>query len=350
MALTLLTLLDPGQPILYTRIFEHLGAVDTINLLATCRQTMSLKGHVFNVNVLLRPFFKDPLQFRQVMADNDLVVGGSMALRFFSREKWESNDIDVYTESHESVAIAAAFLQKKGYQYEPYFWQTQNLSETIARRDRVKEMITEARQSKRVSDDTIKEEGYLYGIEEIKDIYRFSHPGSNKKIEVVLTRGSVVQLILSYYATFLMNFFTYRTAYSLFPSSTFRGKNGFYVPPKGRIKEKTMNGILKYHDRGYSILTNWREDYEYKSCARLRTVGDCNTWSIPLCTRGIDAPSRDIRLQGISFIVTPKPSIAASCYPPLWYSYPFAYYEALERELRETDRLVIKMGKSRPMF
>ncbi|KAF3228451.1 hypothetical protein TWF106_007484 [Orbilia oligospora] len=170
MPLTLLTLLDPSQPIFYTGIFDHLNVMDTINLLSTCRQTMALKRHIFNVNALLRPFFKDPVQFRQIMADNDLMVGGSMALRLFSREHWASNDLDVYTESHEAVPIVAAFLEKTGYHFKPYFWQSESLSESLSKRDIVREEISRTRRLHFEDEEILGAEGYPYGIEQIKDV------------------------------------------------------------------------------------------------------------------------------------------------------------------------------------
>ncbi|KAK6495065.1 hypothetical protein TWF481_003092 [Arthrobotrys musiformis] len=345
----LLTLLDPSQPIFYTTIFEHLNPVDTVNLLATCRQTRSLKKHVFNVNVLLRPFFKDPVQFRQVMADNDLIVGGSMALRLFSRERWKSTDIDVYTESHESVPAVASFLEGEGYRFQPYFWQTNSLEETLSRRDRVKPQIENPFAFPATLPHGIGEvEGSFYGIEQIKDIYAFVQEETEKKIEVVLTRGSFLGLVLSYYATFLMNFFTYRTAFSLFPSGTFRDKKGFYVPPSSGLRSKTKRGVLKYESRGYHLHTIWTSRWIREKHVRIRAIGDCDTWCLPLCTNGISIPAREQKLQGARFSVVLKRGS--------WVEHldNDSFYEWKNRDilgkLPQSDHLKLKTGEFTEVF
>ncbi|KAF3096264.1 hypothetical protein TWF569_001905 [Orbilia oligospora] len=345
MPLTLLTLLDPSQPIFYTGIFDHLNVMDTISLLSTCRQTMALKRHIFNVNALLRPFFKDPVQFRQIMADNDLIVGGSMALRLFSREHWASNDLDVYTESHGAVPIVAAFLEKKGYRFEPYFWQTESLSESLSRRDRIRPDVNGTYQLNNAHNFIAGARGSPYGIEQIKDIYAFVNKRTKQKVEVVLTRGSVLELIFSYYATFLMNFFTYRTAFSLFPWPTFRDKTGFFVPPQTGLKEKTMKGVRKYRDRGYEIQLVWDVHYTQGNHLRIRTVGDSDTWSMPLGTDGIKIPSRERRLSGKTF------SLIFQC--GIWSGQTFRFRfarihkQSLEEQLFEADHLTLEVPEYR---
>ncbi|KAK6498223.1 hypothetical protein TWF506_004463 [Arthrobotrys conoides] len=340
MPLTLLSLLDSSQPIFYIGIFDCLDVVDTMNLLATCHQIRALKRQIYSVNALLRPFFKDPVQFRQIMADNDLIVGGSMALRLFSREEWASNDIDVYTESHDAVPIVAAFLEKKGYRYQPYFWQSDSLSETLSRRDRVR---PDGGRPPLPTLNPLVTDAYHYGLEQIKDIYMFVQKGTNKKIEVVLTRGSVLQLIMSYYATFLMNFFTYRTAFSLFPWSTFCDKTGYYVPPQTGLGEKTLRGVRKYQDRGYFIETVWQDSFLFKNCLRLRAVGDCYSWSMPLCTDGIVRPSKEARLQGQRFSITFK---GARSFASLETRRAISLTQKLEDNLKGADHLTLKLDKS----
>ncbi|KAK6519124.1 hypothetical protein TWF281_003813 [Arthrobotrys megalospora] len=341
MAPSLLTLLDPGQPILYTAIFGHLGVMDTVNLLAACHRIRALKKHVFNVNVLLRPFFKDPIEFRQLMADNDLIIGGSMALRLFSRESWSSSDVDIYTEYVDSISVVGAFLEGEGYEFKPFFWQTEGLEESIQRADRVKSILWGSRDVWGL----LSEDGShtdFYGIEQIKDIYAFIHHKTNKKVELVLTRGSPFKLILSYYSTYLMNFFSYRAAYSIFPSFTFREKMGFYVPPQTGLRPKTVKGILKYHDRGYSFYVVWPEGHGHENYTRVRTVGDCDTWSIHFPIDGIKVPIREMRLQGTPFTV--------KFMPGSWTvtgNAPGSEGESLEEQFRAADYLKLELGRPR---
>ncbi|KAK6334494.1 hypothetical protein TWF730_003709 [Orbilia blumenaviensis] len=303
MAPNLLTLLDSGQPIFYTAIFENLNPQDTVRLLATCRQTHALTKHIFNVNVLLRPFFTDPLAFRQVMADNDLIVGGSMALRLFSREKWQSSDVDVYTKSQGSVPIVAKFLVKEGYQFKPYAWQAANLEKTLRLSDSARQRSKKV--TKPIDLARVGEGARVY--ENVMDVYAFVHEKTGRKVEVILAEHTILKVILSYYATYVMNFFSYRTAFSLFASMTFRKKLGFYVPLETlsiEPGERTLRAVAKYHDRGYKIHNMWSD--EDKVFVRSRTVGDCDTWVLPLSLDGIKAPTSKKESQGTEFIVRSK--------------------------------------------
>ncbi|RVD89422.1 uncharacterized protein DFL_000432 [Arthrobotrys flagrans] len=123
-------------------------------------------------------------------------------------------------------------LETKGYQFGPYFWQAESLKETLNRRERARAEFNRARQLDIFHNEVFETEGSLNGVEQIEDVYKFIQKRTKKKVEVILIRGSALQPILSYYATFLTNFFTYWTAFSLFPSPAFQKKMGFYVPPQ----------------------------------------------------------------------------------------------------------------------
>lgn len=91
-----------------------------------------------------------------------------MALRLFSRENWSSSDIDVYTQYIDSISIVGAYLESEGYQFQPFFWQTENLEESIERADRVKRILWERHDDSRPFGDGSHTD--FYGIEQIKDV------------------------------------------------------------------------------------------------------------------------------------------------------------------------------------
>lgn len=174
----------------------------------------------------------------------------------------------------------------------------------------------------------------------MKQIYAFIHLKTNKKVELVLTRGSPFKLILSYYSTYLMNFFSYRAAYSIFPWFTFRERAGFYVPPQTGLRPKTVKGILKYHDRGYSFYVKWLEGHQLENYTRIRRVGDCDTWSIHFSTDGIKIPIEEMKLQGTPFTV--------KFMPGSWNYDPEP--ETLEQQFQSADYLELDLGRLGGLF
>ncbi|KAK6542729.1 hypothetical protein TWF694_006671 [Orbilia ellipsospora] len=293
MRTTLLSLLHAGQPILYEAIFGHLEARDALHLLSTCRQIREIKNCLFNVDTQLRRFFDKPLRFRQAMATHKLVVGGSVALKLFSRATWTPGDLDVYTRSTRAVLGLSKLLRLEGYVFEPYSWHSVTVEASIANIGTLKERLTRINQ--RIPEDNETEAEDLekvYKSKDIRDVYRFRNPSTNARVEVILTIGLEISAILDgYYSTYIMNFFTYKKAYCLFPYHTITLQQGFRTTPSFN-SEKISNALDKYHDRGY-LLSEYGAFHMCKlSCPMRphRRIGDRFTWTIEFPTDDILAP------------------------------------------------------------
>ncbi|KAF3903657.1 hypothetical protein AA313_de0206542 [Arthrobotrys entomopaga] len=271
MRTTLLSLLHAGQPIL-----------DVLHLLSTCRQIHEIKDCLFNVDTQLRRFFDKPLRFRQAMATYQLIVGGSVALKLFSRAPWTPGDLDVYTQSTKAVLGLSKLLRLEGYVFEPYRWHSATVETSIANIGTLKERLTRITRIPEDNESEAEDLEKVYKSKDIRDVYRFRKPSTGSRVEVILTRGMEISAILDgYYSTYIMNFFTYRKAYCLFPYHTITLKEGYRTTPSFN-SDKISSGLEKYHDRGYTLA----EYGAYHMCKLFcplrphRRIGDRFTWTI----------------------------------------------------------------------
>ncbi|EPS41790.1 hypothetical protein H072_4254 [Dactylellina haptotyla CBS 200.50] len=328
MGATLLTLLSAGQPIFYEAIFGYLEACDVLRLLATCRQIHDIERCIFDVDRQLRPFVKEPLKFRQIMATYNLVVSGSVALKLFSRDSWKSADLDIYTSSTKSLLATWGFLKREKYIFEPYVWHSATVETSVANLSTLKERLTRiSRSSDEDDDDDI---GRIYASKEIRDVYRFVRPKDGSRVEIILTRGLEIEAITDgYYSTYIMNFFTYRKAYCLFPYHTISRREGFRTV--NFESEKTAIGFAKYSDRGYKV-----EKYgDYHPCKLHcplrphRRIGDCFTWSITFPTEKIFKPAVESILEAYTFGLKAHSSFEYGDEPRQFTSKEFIYLSSV---------------------
>ncbi|KAK6519123.1 hypothetical protein TWF281_003812 [Arthrobotrys megalospora] len=300
---TILDVLNANLEPCYNRIISHLDVPDMLRLFATCRTIHSIYYCIFNIDAHLRQFFKDPLVFRQAMADYDLIVGGSVALKLFAREKWTTKDLDVYTNSLSSLRKTAQVLTKEKFKFAPFPWQSRSIESSLANAGSVG---TKWRmfENADVADERIQSAfSYKsYQGQEIRDVYRFENKSAGLHIDVILTKGPALQAIIGgYYATYIMNFFTYNRAYNLFPYHTIIRKEGFQTVSD--MSEKREEAMKKYRGRGYKITSYGT----YHSCKiecpirPHRRVGDMFTWTIDLPINGIRLPSNPIPLETYTF-------------------------------------------------
>ncbi|KAF3913526.1 hypothetical protein ABW20_dc0101749 [Dactylellina cionopaga] len=173
MTATLLSILSPGLPIFYEAVFGQLEARDVLHLLATCRQIYQIRTCIFDIDAQLRAFLDDPLRFRQAMATHNLIIGGSVALRLFSRDRWKSSDLDVYTSSVNSVLAVSKILKAEGYRFAPYAWHSTTIDASVANigtiRQRMKYMFPTIDHRGTLED--VNNEGVeLYNSKEIQDV------------------------------------------------------------------------------------------------------------------------------------------------------------------------------------
>ncbi|RVD89424.1 uncharacterized protein DFL_000432 [Arthrobotrys flagrans] len=302
---TILDILNANLEPCYSRILNHLDLPDILRLFSTCKTIHSITYCIFNIDAHLREFFKDPVVFRQTMADNNLLVSGSTALKFFTRDKWTTKDLDVYTNSEESLKKTADVLEKQGFGFVPFPWQGETIEASL-RGSRSNSSKTGMEKSAEIADrEAIREVlNYVYDGAQIEDVFRLEKESQDLHIDIILTRGPALLAILEgYYSTYIMNFFTYNRAYNLFPYHTVLQKEGFLS--LAEISDKRQEAIQKYLNRGYKITEYGR----YHTCKMRcplrphRRVGDMFTWIVDLPINDIRLPANPIRLENYTFCI-----------------------------------------------
>ncbi|KAK6503746.1 hypothetical protein TWF481_008750 [Arthrobotrys musiformis] len=294
MTIKLLDLLSPSQPILYTSIFSFLDPPDIVRLLATCRSLQLFKYELWNINRSLRRFVDDPLAFRSLMARHNALVSGSHALQFLARVKWPESDLDVYITGNEGlVAFADHLVEKEGYNFSPYQWQSKETRTAIPNREEerdafVKDIFENADPNWDPADDTSSERA-LYLTTDINGVFNFIHPSNkNRKIQLISARGVPLNAILAdYYASHIFNIFTWNRAYSFFPYHTFGKKQAYYTQI---LKGSAQKGVEKYQERGFEFKHYGSFHKCVKNCPFRphRRVGDKYSWVLDLDTYGVD--------------------------------------------------------------
>jgi hypothetical protein len=94
----LLDLVSKGQQYypIYKNIMPKLDAGDVVRLQRVSKELSSvykdaLKSE-WRINAYLKPFFADPVQFRNVQADTEALITKNVALGFFERRYIPSSD------------------------------------------------------------------------------------------------------------------------------------------------------------------------------------------------------------------------------------------------------------------
>ncbi|KAE9397897.1 hypothetical protein BT96DRAFT_803177, partial [Gymnopus androsaceus JB14] len=103
-------------------IFAHLDVSTLFSLKRTCKAGRVYVDHLhkraFTVKLALRPFFKESEVkcFQCLQAATGLIIGGSIALKFFTRQCYHS-DMDVYCYLPR-CDVVAMWLQSIGYVFQ----------------------------------------------------------------------------------------------------------------------------------------------------------------------------------------------------------------------------------------
>ncbi|KAL1671095.1 hypothetical protein EV122DRAFT_227118 [Schizophyllum commune] len=157
-----------------------------------------------------------------------------------------------------------AYLAQLGYRYLPR-----------ADQDRVLYVaLVPAIRSERIRPE------FAYNLESVLDVFTFGRPSNpDVVIQVVVVVHSVIDAVLDFHCTAVMNFITYRAGYSLYPRNTFVTMSGV------AFDDDAMNGpSSKYRRRGYDLRCAMEErnfDLLGREVTRgERYVGDSHTWVI----------------------------------------------------------------------
>ncbi|KAL1711811.1 hypothetical protein EV715DRAFT_297672 [Schizophyllum commune] len=202
------------------------------------------------------------LAFRETMRQTGTLISGSVAIHYFARTPVGDSDLDLYTEGRHARQLFD-FILGLGYTYRPRRSQEIDLDSSLIR----------ARNLFAVRDDAI------YDQRAILDAFSFVR--GDAIIQVMIAVESAIDTILDFHSTPVMNFISFRSAYSLFPGNTFMKNAGIRF-----IDEYDDNPIEKYTARGWRFTgtthINTLARMGEEICAPVRFVGDRYTWIIDL--------------------------------------------------------------------
>ncbi|THU88957.1 hypothetical protein K435DRAFT_678950, partial [Dendrothele bispora CBS 962.96] len=173
--------------------------------------------------------------FYRMQEDCGVVVSGSTVLQFFTGCRWES-DLDLYV-LIPALWSAGSFLSSCGYDYDPTLGQITNFikaSNTILMSPPALDHHTS------------------YPGSGIASVFNFKK--GNRKIQLIACRSNILQVILGFHSTCVMNFVTRHHAVSLFPRSTLHSRTSLVnaIDPNPTL----ANALAKYADRGWQMLSH----------------------------------------------------------------------------------------------
>ncbi|KAJ3720686.1 hypothetical protein C8R42DRAFT_538107, partial [Lentinula raphanica] len=161
--------------------------------------------------ILSAYFTRDEVDsFRNLQAVTGMVISGSSALQFFNREVYDTNDhrsdLDTYCVLSKCDAVGD-WLLSHNYEYQPQRNQLPCFADDWKK----------TQESKSTSIDT-NLESERYPSRTFASVWNFIRDG--RTVQVIAVKVSVVESILSFHSTCVMNIITHRAAYCLFAKAT----------------------------------------------------------------------------------------------------------------------------------
>ncbi|KAF9057096.1 hypothetical protein BJ165DRAFT_1520500 [Panaeolus papilionaceus] len=255
-------------------ICDNLQGKDLINYAATCQSMRTAVRlhirHKCSFSKYVHPFFpvnsRDSI--RQAMIDYDMIISGSVALAFFTRQPPPSTNID--------LLLPCSNLGQALKWFRHHFSQKGHLMESVPH-------------TKRPNED---ENGVVYAMR--LDIQPNFHDFSIAKVITFVFNGLNVNLVACvvspaetvarFQCTIMMVTITAYAAYCWYPLPTLNLKLGMI---NERRNMDSIDILQKYVLRGYRMIRGLRRPSERKRPSSLfneyrRFVGDIKTWTIPL--------------------------------------------------------------------
>ncbi|KAF2817843.1 uncharacterized protein BDZ99DRAFT_24438 [Mytilinidion resinicola] len=291
---------EPRYVPIFERIVHHLSPVDLVrfrrvNRALNAAVSTALRTQ-WSIDKALAHYFKDPEAFRNVLGQVSGVLSGGFALRFFDRlsneegEVW-CRDLDVFVWGKQpETELLTEYVRKEGH----------------------------------VSPQTITEEPTTVSaypsspLSQLRDtstpqVERYELPTSDHAINIIFTPSPPIITVLVLKGLFPLtafaNIITSTKAYAPFAKWTFKAHRSYLLGPDSGGSNITPSLAI--------CAATGREvhDVEIASQKRpqphlgIRSLGDGQTWCIPLTTEGVTPPQLpDFVVDGTSFMIRARES------------------------------------------
>ncbi|KAJ4493248.1 hypothetical protein C8R41DRAFT_919720 [Lentinula lateritia] len=272
----------PIQPILSAKPIRDtecdlllLDHNDIDNLGLTCRwlehEKQQFRSKANKIDLVLNRFLTvgEIGGFQDIQVLTGMVVSGSVALQFFSREVYRT-DLDTYCVLGKCLDVAK-YYQSIRYEYRPSKDQLDHFEDDLSR-------IVDWR--------WYTENRGPYLQDNVLQVWNFDRNGS--KIQLIATARSPLEAILKFHSTCVMNVITHRRAYCLFARTTFKERCTVVIDRGDRYN---ATGVEKYRARGFeSDLTG----------VAARYMKDYQTWHVAVENFGSESATHNF-MEGNSF-------------------------------------------------
>ena len=185
-------------------LFHSCTPATLLTIGRTCRFARVAAGDYFrrnfDINKHLEPFFADVLQFRVLQAKTDCVISGSNALQYMGRVNWTTSDLDLFVKATHAQVVSDWLTRESGV---PYRFMPTTMQEEIELKT-PEQVICRCRQDETsgmvggpcsIDVDFSREYG---SIQVLNFVDTSNH---NKKIQVIVTKESPIDCILSFHSS-----------------------------------------------------------------------------------------------------------------------------------------------------
>uniref|UniRef100_A0A8H7XLN1 Uncharacterized protein n=1 Tax=Psilocybe cubensis TaxID=181762 RepID=A0A8H7XLN1_PSICU len=207
----------------------------------TCKELNNrVSGYMhcaFRPENLFAPIFKpdEHLPFRLLQFKTGLVISGSTVLHFINRANtWIPGDMDMYVE-HRYALPVLSWMMSIGFTIMPHPKYPDNATaEQILKMEKIV-----------LQEHPLHRHYNTTGV--VINLWR-----QGSFVQLITTCQSVVECILGYHSTGVMNFVTFEKVYSLYPNATFGHQVSLLQPPADL--KRAQKFLAKYHSRGLKFV------------------------------------------------------------------------------------------------
>ncbi|KAK7053168.1 hypothetical protein VNI00_003787 [Paramarasmius palmivorus] len=293
-------------------ILGSLSPRDIASLTSSCRTLRRYVGKdVFSIDRTLAPYFspQEIVDFRLIQAQTGAVLSGLPVMGFFCNERYPKAVLSIYVErglrvEHEMAVIR--FLQEIGYDFrDPE--QMERLDKEISgeefdddgRAEQLRELEASGLYHPRDPLEEAMEEAWAdmdgdrhdhsfcddCSITPIGATFGFAR--GTQRIQVIVCRESVMDVVLNFNSTASMNIISSSHAYCMYPAATLDHRLTLVINRESTNPESALEheDILNVIDRDWTFIDQKDEDGISRGgfyANRVRRLGDSLCWTMKL--------------------------------------------------------------------